>query len=104
MYRATTAEHTFTMPEDTSVYDIIQITYKQRAKKLVKTLIEGREASGIMAVGDTVLVTLTQEETRRFSVGKATVQVRVLRSDGKAYASEEFIIDVKGVNNEDILQ
>ena len=103
MYRVTTPQHVFTMPEDASVYDVIQITYKQGSTKLVKVCDDGVAPEGVRITGDTVTVTLTQAETKKFKRGDLTVQVRALKNNGKAYASKRFPIEVEDVNNEDIL-
>lgn len=104
MYRVTTPEHVFKLPEDASVYDVIQITYKQGGTKLVKACDDGIIPSGVRIIDDTIIVTLTQQETRKFRKGELTVQVRALKNNGKAYASTRFPITVEEVNNEEILK
>ena len=104
MYRVTTPEHVFTLPEDSSAYAVIQITYKQGSKKLVKLCRGGEVPSGVSISGSTVVVTLTQEETKQFSAREALVQVRVLTQGGKALASKRFPVEIEEVNSEDILK
>ena len=104
MYRVTTPEHVFKLPEDASVYEVIQITYKQGSTKLVKLCDDGSVPSGVRIIDDTVIVTLTQAETKKFRRGELTVQVRALKNNGKAYASTRFPIAVEEVNNEEILK
>ena len=105
MYRVTTPEHTFTLPQNASAYDVIQITYKQGATKITKTCEDGVTPQGVTIDGKNVVVMLTQAETKKFRAGGAlTVQVRALTLGGKAYASDRFPIEVKEVNNEEILR
>lgn len=103
MYRLTTPEHTFTLPENASNYDVIQITYKQGQLKLVKQKDETSTSEGMTINGKNVVVALTQAETKKFKKGTATVQLRALSTLGKAYASSMFTFTVEEVNNEDIL-
>ena len=104
MYRLTTPEHTFTLPENISDYKVVQIAYKQSATKFVKTYANGEASSGMSISGNTVIVTLTQEETKKFKRGEASVQVRALTMTDKAVASKQFLFTVEDVNNEDILK
>lgn len=104
MYRVTTPEHVFTLPEDSSAYSVIQIAYKQRSKKLTKTCRGDDVPTGVVVSGNTVTVDLTQEETKQFGAGECSVQVRVLTTGGKAYASDKFYFDIADVNNEEILK
>lgn len=103
MYRVTTPENVFTLPENASAYAVIQIAYKQRSEKLVKVCRDGGTAPGVSISGAVVTVTLTQEETKKFKAGEATVQVRVLTQSGRALASKRFPITFEEVNSEDIL-
>lgn len=104
MYRVTTPEHTFTLPESISNYKVVQVAYKQSAFKLVKTYADGEASSGMSISGDTVIVTLTQEETKKFKKGDASVQVRALTTCDRAVASKHFPFTIEDVNNEDILK
>lgn len=103
MYRVTTPTHTFTLPIDTSECDAIQVTYKQGKASLTKEYNDGVLPSGMTLDEDTVVINLTQAETKAFSVGTVDVQVRVLTNSGKAYASQHFNVSVNRVNNEEIL-
>lgn len=103
MYRVTTPTHTFTLPIDTSECDAIQVTYKQGKASLTKEYNDFVLPSGMTLDEDTVVINLTQAETKAFSVGTVDVQVRVLTNSGKAYASQHFNVSVNRVNNEEIL-
>lgn len=103
MYRVTTPTHTFTLPIDTSECAVIQITYKQGEKTLVKEYNDGTLPAGMTLDEKNVILNLTQMETRGFKVGTVDVQVRALTNGGKAYASQHFNVSVNRVNNEEIL-
>lgn len=103
MYRVTTPEHTFTLPENISHYKVVQVAYKQGSNKLVKTYANGTASSGMVVSGTNVVITLTQEETKKFKKGEASVQVRALTLADRAVASAQFPFTIEDVNNEDIL-
>lgn len=103
MYRVTTPTQTFKMPISTSECSKIQLTYKQGDTKLVKLYEDGVLPEGMILDDDQVIQMLSQEETKAFKKGTATVQLRALLSSGKAYASAAFDLDVKEVLNEEIL-
>ena len=104
MYRVTTPEHTFTLPESATSYKVIQVAYRQGSMKMLKTSANGSMSEGMSISGDTVIITLTQEETKKFKKGTASVQVRALTLADKAVASRKFDFEVEDVNNEDILK
>ena len=104
MYRVTTPEHVFTLPEDSSAYSVIQIAYKQRSKKLIKTCRGDDVPTGVVINGNTITVDLTQEETKNFGTGEGFVQIRVLTTGGKAYASKMFPFEIEEVISEEILK
>ena len=104
MYRVTTPYLTFTLPIQTSTCKEVLVTIKQNETTLTKHYENGTMPSGMSFDGKNVIVKLTQEETKalnpRFG---ASAQVRVLTTDGDAYASQIFTISVKDVLNEEIL-
>lgn len=104
MYRVTTPDNVFTLPEDATSYKVIQISWKQGSRMLTKTIKDGIIPSGITVSGAVVSVMLTQEETKQFKAGELLVQVRALTNGGKALASKRFPIQVEAVNNEEILK
>ena len=104
MYRVTTPEHTFTLPSDVSNYKIVQITYKQGSTKIVKVYANGEASSGMTVSGQTVVILLTQEETKKLKANTATVQVRALTQQDRAVASKRFEFSIDEVNNEEILK
>lgn len=103
-YKVTTPTHTFVLPIETSECSVIQVTYTQGKKQLLKQYEDGVLPSGMTLDGKNVIINLTQEETKGFQIGSIEAQVRVLTTGGKAYASKAFKVGVSKVNNEDILQ
>lgn len=87
-------------------YDLTQltsvfVTFEQGSKELTKT---GNELVLTASGDDTIVtVTLSQEETLGFTVGRAEVQVRFIRSDNKAYATERKPVAVKEVLYEEVI-
>lgn len=103
MYRVTTPTHTFTLPIDTSTCSEILVSYKQNGMELDKHMQDGVLPEGMALSGANVVVTLSQSETKAFTKGNISVQVRVLTNAGKAFASQVFVITNKEVLNEEIL-
>lgn len=102
MTRVTTPTHTFRLPEDVDSYDKVEITYVQSGVKIEK-LYEGEEVGWASVSGRVIAVTLTQEETKKFSAGKADVHIRVKTQSGKVLPSKHFIVDIENTNSEVIL-
>lgn len=105
MKRATTPTHTFKLPFDCNgCVDKVRITYMQhcgcfeKGKRLEKTEKE------IKIHGDTLTLTLTQDDTKIFVAGRCVkVQVRILTTDGKSLASDICTIPVEDVLNDEVL-
>ena len=84
MRRGTTPTHTFQIPVDASLLEEVKITYAQNGKEVLSKYKEDCKLNGT-----TVEVTLTQEETLKFSGSKpCQIQVRVLTTGGQACASK----------------
>ena len=103
MYRATTPTHTFTLPQNANTYNVIQVAYRQKKVSLVKQYEDGTLPDGMTFDGKNVIITLTQEETKAFKSGVVEAQVRVLTSQGGAFASQIFNISIHDVINEEVL-
>lgn len=103
MYRVTTPVHTFTLPIDTSELAEIQVTYRQGNKVLVKHYQDNTIPNGMTLNEDHVIVMLTQQETKNFSKGAVSIQLRALTLSGRAYASQIFKITANDTLNEEIL-
>ena len=83
MYRGTTPTNIFTSELDLSTADVVYISYKQLGKVLVE-----KTKSDITFGDGTMSVTLTQEDTLKFSEDKEVyVQIRARFIDGRAVAS-----------------
>ena len=97
MIRGTTPTHEFTLPFDTSEIDDLRISYGQCDKEIV---VKTRDDCRLD--GNTVYVTLTQEDTFSFDCKKAImIQVRVLKMDGCVLSTDVMIDKVgKCLNNE----
>ncbi len=102
MIRATTPIHTFTFPEqvDPSTCPRILITYKQNGRIVLEL-----EKENLTIADQTISVSLTQEQTRRFSPHhKTEVQVRVLTPERGALASQIEEIEIRNVLNDEVLE
>ena len=99
MIRGTTPTHIFEIPIDSSLLKQVQITYAQgNTNLLVKTI------EDCVLDGNSISVTLSQEETLKFSHKKdVEVQIRVLTKDGTAMATTVRSVDVGRVLNEEVL-
>lgn len=104
MYRATTPNHTYTLPVDTATCSIIRVTYEQLDKKLRKTYRNGIADDGMVLDGNDVIITLTQSETNTFKPGRLSSQVRVLTVDNASFQSDVFPIIVKDVLDDEVLE
>lgn len=98
MYRVTTVIDRYTLPVDTSNYQVIRVTYSQPPNvKIIKTYQHGELSDGMQLDGRKVIITLTQEETKKFKSGYALSQVRALTNDGKAKTSKTFRLPIDSV-------
>lgn len=105
MIRVTTPNDTFTLPIETDTCKIIQVTYAQGDYIIVKQSRDGAVPAGMSLDGKNVVITLTQDETKKFEPDDmVTVQVRVLTNSNEVFASKEFKIFVGDSLNEEILQ
>lgn len=99
MIRGTTPTHIFEIPIDSSLLKQVQITYAQGSTNLLVKTIED-----CVLDGNSISVTLSQEETLMFSHKKdVEVQIRVLTKDGTAMATTVRQVDVGRVLNEEVL-
>lgn len=68
---------------DATVY----VTYSQKGKVIVE-----KTNNQILITEDSVIVPLTQEDTLKFAVGEVEVQIRYIKQDGTADASNIMTI------------
>lgn len=104
MFRYSTSEFTYTLPEDMQ-YQIIRVSYAQKGTLILTKQYDpnGTTSSGITVDENTVNVFLTQEETGRFSPGYAKTQVKVYTDAQEAPYSEEYRFIVKDVEDPTVL-
>lgn len=100
--RVTTPTNTFKLPENVSDYAKVEITYEQGGLQIIK-LYTGSPVSWASIDGKDISVTLTQEETKQFNNGKASVQVRAKTAGGKVKASAQWLVDILDTESENIL-
>lgn len=100
MIRGTTPTHIFRLPFNTSLIDEVRIIYAQSDEQILV-----KETVDCNLDGNTISVTLTQEDTFKFDCKKCVqIQVRVLTAGGEALASKIKHIDVeKCLDNEVIV-
>lgn len=104
MIRGTTPTFVLTVEGYNLVTDAtVFVTFEQGNKELTKT---GSDlALTATADGNTIVtLTLSQEETLAFAVGRAEIQIRFIRSNNKAYATERKSIAVKEVLYEEVIE
>lgn len=93
MIQYTTPTFTFDISLPTSAIADIEVTFKQAntGVEVQKEMVKDK-----LSITDGKLsVTLSQEDTGKFSVGSCQVQMRVLTTDGKVLASEIARIKVE---------
>ena len=99
MIRATTPTHRFTLPFDYAQYvKKILITYSQSGEIVLE-----KKENDVQIDGNIVSYKLTQEETKLFSNGYVSVQVRVLTLNNEALASEKYSVHIDNVLNDEVL-
>lgn len=87
MIRGTTPKHTFTIPFDTSELDDVRVIYGQDDVVLFK-----KETADCSLAGNTISVTLTQEETLKFDASKlAQIQLRVQKKNGEVLSTDVMV-------------
>lgn len=104
MYRLTTPTHTFTLPINTALCSEILVTYKQARTTVNKHYQDGTLPPGMTLDDKTIIIQLTQEETKKFAEGTVSIQVRVLTNAGQAFASQIFRAINNDVLNEEVLE
>lgn len=99
MRRGTTPTHTFQFPIDTSELEEIKVTYAQNKKTILSKYMKDCTLSGT-----SVVITLTQEETLKFSeFAPYQIQVRALTKDGQAMGSEIITRKVLPILDSEVL-
>lgn len=105
MIRATTPYHEFVFSENPSEYERILITYSQEESIILEkeksdlTIIENPDVPGQYIAS----FRMTQAEANLFDVGSVRIQVRILKSNGDAMASEISTLKIEEVLNDEVL-
>ena len=99
MRRGTTPTHTFNLPEDFTTLEELKIVYAQSGKEILT-----KYKQDCAPRGTSVSVTLTQEETLKFSAcSPCQIQLRALTATGQALASEIMEIKVLPILDNGVL-
>ncbi len=90
MIRGTTPTHKWTIPVDATAVKTARVTYKQGEEVLLV-----KNTEDCVVEGKALKVTLTQEDTLKFShKKKAEVQARLLTFDMKSFATRVVEVPV----------
>ena len=106
MIRATTPRHEFLFEDNPDTFSKMLITYSQQGKIVLEKTKEDMTFETVNGEASSYLgwLRLTQEETKLFSDQMAaSVQVRVLTTEGNAYASQIFQVHISHVLNDSVL-
>lgn len=99
MIKMTTPTHSFTLPFGVSNVDDLRISYAQHGKTV---LTKGKDDCALE--GNTIKVTLTQEETDLFCTKfVCEIQVNVKTLEGKRLASKAFKVKIEKNFHEDVM-
>lgn len=104
MYRVSTPTHVFRLPFDTETIENLLITYTQDISRCEKEeTILSKDYESVSLVGNEIRLELSQEETKKFKPGMASVQLRILTKTGKCFNSKKREFPVKEVSDDRIL-
>lgn len=109
MIRATTPTHKFEFKNlDPTTFKEINVYYAQQGVEILKKTKTDFQFTTQETENDIIYIAyvmLTQEETKLFKGGKTPVkiQLRVLTSDGRALATDEYEVPVYNVINDEVL-
>lgn len=93
MIQGTTPSYTYTIPFDVADLSVVRATFKQTTLAGAVLVVKGKADCTLS--GNTVVVTLTQEETLGFTPGiKVRAQLRCLSGAGAAYSTKPYEEDV----------
>lgn len=99
MIRLTTPTHTFTLPFSTSTISSLIATYQQNGATVIE-----KELEDVTLDGNKVIITLTQEETKKFEACRpAFVQLRIKNTSDAVLASNIVTLDVQPVLNSEVM-
>lgn len=95
----TTPTHTFTIPFSSDMIRECQIIYQQNEKEVLT-----KYKKDCTMQDESILVTLTQEETFLFKKGHVSIQVRVVTHNGEALASDIILVSCKRCLSDEVLE
>ena len=99
MIKGTTPTHTFKIPLDAGGVKSVMVIYAQNNVEVFR-----KETSDCTLEGNSISVTLTQEETFRFNHNQnVQIQVRLLTVAGNALASDIKVVTVGQCLNSEVL-
>ena len=99
MIRGTTPTHTFELPFDVSLIKEAKIIYSQS-----DTQVLCKKAAECEMQGNTITVTLSQEETFKFDCKKMVqIQVRILTHKAEALATDVMEVPVKKCLDDEVI-
>lgn len=99
MIRGTTPTHIFTMPFETNLIADLRISYAQTNGEII-----AKNKDDATLIGNTISVTLTQEETLKFDCSKSVlVQIKLKTHKGEVMSSNVMTISVERCLNDEVL-
>lgn len=99
MIRGTTPTLTFKLPFDTELLAEVWVTLSQVGK-----IVLNKDLKQLQRTGDTLTLTLTQEETLKLTHGVATeIQVRARTIDGNALASQIIAVPTEEILKDGVI-
>lgn len=98
MYQATTPTHTFHLPFETTGISKLVLTYRQSGRAAVTKTVDD-----VVMLGKTISVTLTQEETNKFTDARPVMAQLRLRIGEKVMASNIIKIDMEEALNREVI-
>ena len=100
MIRGTTPTHIFTIPFDVALIADLRISYAQCGKEILT-----KTKNDATLDGNTITVTLTQEDTLKFECSKrvADIQVKVLTVEDDVVISDVITLNVERCLNNEVL-
>ena len=101
MKQGTTPTHTFMLPFDTSIIKTVKVLYEQNG-----ALILEKNKDDCVLEGETISLTMTQEDTFQFKDAKGFVyiQLRILTLEGVALASDLMATTVDRCLDKEVLR
>lgn len=100
MRRFTTPTHIFTLPFDTSIISKVRVIYAQS-----EAIVFVKEKNNCKTSGNTLRVTLTQEETAMLDCKKnfVEIQMHILTEDGASLVSKPLKVAVEKCFDTEVL-